>query len=266
MMTDGDGSIYVQSYGPCRLDYNGTKINVNTLYPFRNKVSLEINCDKAFTLFLKNPMWAKGFEVTINGEKVDCSADENGYIKLERTWKCTEVVEISFKAEVEVIPVNDSDGPAVHPIAFKYGPLLYSYHIPEDWIPTEGSPMTPLPEGWSWFELVPFYRDPPCNSHHEATGLRRNYINWNLAVDENISSSDFTVEEIEPHGYVWENAPIKLHAYCYKAPYIMPPYPNRTLEPCGEYQEVTHKLPLILEPFGCTNLRLTYFPKAAIRH
>ncbi|MBO4949647.1 MAG: glycoside hydrolase family 127 protein [Clostridia bacterium] len=264
MMSDNDGNLYVQSYGPCRLDYNGIKINVNTLYPFRNKVSLEINCDKAFTLFLKNPMWAKGFEVTVNGEKADCSADENGYIKLERTWKCTDVVEISFKAEVEVIKVDDTDGPAVHPIAVKYGALLYSYHIPEDWIPTEGSPMTPLPEGWSWFELVPFYRDPPCKSHHEATGLRRNYINWNLALDENIAPSDFTIEEIEPCGYVWENTPIKLHAHCYKAPYIMPPYPNRTLEPCGEYQVVTHKLPLTLEPFGCTNLRLTYFPKAAL--
>ena len=73
---------------------------------------------------------------------------------------------------------------------------------------------------------------------------------------------DFTIEEIEHTGYVWENTPIKLHAYCYKAPYIMPPYPNRTTEPCGEYQPVTHKLPLTLEPFGCTNLRLTYFPKA----
>ena len=86
----------------------------------------------------------------------------------------------------------------------------------------------------------------------------------NLALDENIAPSDFTIEEIEPCGYVWENTPIKLHAHCYKAPYIMPPYPNRTLEPCGEYQVVTHKLPLTLEPFGCTNLRLTYFPKVAL--
>lgn len=264
MMTDGDSNIYVQSYGPCSLDYNGIKINVNTLYPFRNKVRFEIGCDKSFALYLKNPMWAKGFEVTVNGEKVDCSDNENGYIKLEREWKCKDSIEITFKAEVEVIKVDDTDGPAVHPIAFKYGALLYSYHIPEDWIPAEGNPMTPLPEGWTWYQLVPFYRDPPCKSHHEATGLRRNYINWNLAVDENISPSDFTIEEIEPHGYVWENTPIKLHAHCYKAPYIMPPYPNRTLEPCGEYQEVTHKLPLTLVPFGCTNLRVTYFPKALL--
>ena len=121
------------------------------------------------------------------------------------------------------------------------------------------------PGDWTWYQLVPFYRDPAFKSHHEATGLRRNFINWNLAIDENIKAADFEIEEIEPKGYVWENAPIKLHAYCYKAPYIMPPYPNRTTEPCGEYQPVTHKLPLTLEPFGCTNLRLTYFPKAAVR-
>ena len=39
---------------------------------------------------------------------------------------------------------------------------------------------------------------------------------------------------------------------------------SRTLEYYGEYQRVTEKLPLVLEPYGCTNLRITYFPKAKL--
>ena len=262
MITDAEDNIYVQGYGPCTLNYNGIKFIENTLYPFRNKVEFVMECDKEFSLYLKNPMWAKGFEVTVNGEKIDASCDENGYIKVRKAWKNGDKAEINFKAEIEVIKIDDTDGSAVYPMAIKYGPLLYSYHIPEDWYPVPGNPMTPLPEGWNWYYLCPFYRDPPYKSHHEATGLRRNYISWNLALDENLTPADITIEEIEPHGYVWENTPIKLHTYCYKAPYIMPPYPNRTFEPFCEYQPVTHKLPLVLEPFGCTNLRLTYFPKA----
>ena len=264
MITDKEDNIYVQGYGPCRLDYNGIKITEHTLYPFRNKVEFEIECDKEFTLYLKNPMWSKGFELNVNGQKQELLVDDNGYIGVKRLWKNGDRVEIIFKAEIEVIKIDDSDGASVYPMAIKYGALLYSYHIPEDWFPVPGNPMTPLPEDWHWYYLVPFYRDPPYKSHHEATGLRRNYISWNLALDENLSASDIEIEEIEPRGYVWENTPIKLHTHCYKAPYIMPPYPNKTSEPFCEYQPVTHKLPLVLEPFGCTNLRLTYFPKAKL--
>ena len=63
-------------------------------------------------------------------------------------------------------------------------------------------------------------------------------------------------------GYVWEEPPILLHTHCYKAPYLVPNYPHKTFEPYDEYMEVTHRLPLTLVPYGCTNLRVTYFPKA----
>ena len=65
-------------------------------------------------------------------------------------------------------------------------------------------------------------------------------------------------------GYVWENPPILLHTHCYKAPYLNATYQTKTFEPFEKYQYVTDRLDLTLEPYGCTNLRVTYFPKAKL--
>ena len=63
----------------------------------------------------------------------------------------------------------------------------------------------------------------------------------------------------------YKNPPIKLHTKCYKALYLNALYPPRTYEPFGDFQDVSQELPLTLEPYGCTNLRLTYFHKTKTR-
>jgi hypothetical protein len=124
--------------------------------------------------------------------------------------------------------------------------------------------MTKLPEGWSWYNVIENFTLPEIKDVYEANGLKRNYFSWNIALDEKLSCEDIMVEELEESGYVWSEPIIKLHTHCYKAPYLCAPYEKKTFEPCGEYQYVTEKLDLELVPYGCTNLRITYFPKAKI--
>ena len=93
-------------------------------------------------------------------------------------------------------------------------------------------------------------------------GRRRDAFNWNVALDETLTAADVTVEEVEGEGYVWEQPRILLHTHCYKAPYACCTYPRKTYEPFGDRQHVTERLPLTLVPYGCTNLRVTYFPRA----
>ena len=87
-----------------------------------------------------------------------------------------------------------------------------------------------------------------------------------LAATEIMTNDNVNLQEIsEKYGYVWENPMIKLHTTCYKAPYSYPVYPKKTYEPFGDRQYVTDKLPLTLVPFGCTTLRITYFPRADLK-
>ena len=125
--------------------------------------------------------------------------------------------------------------------------------------------MTPLPEGWSWYNVYPAFKEADVKDAHERLGLRRQQISWNVAVDENLGAEDIEIEELPENGYVWENPTVKLHTHCYKALYLNALYQCRTFEPFGAYQHVTKQLPLTLEPYGCTNLRITYFHKADLK-
>lgn len=263
LLHDDENNVYAVAYGPCSLNFDGIALRVVTHYPFRNKVEFVIECDKRFKLHLKIPRWSKGENITINGKTAKYDVFDN-YAVLDCDWKKGDSVEISFKAEVEVITVDDSDYASKYPLAVKYGALVFAYHIPESWDSFPGTPNTPLPEGWSWFNVYPTYKEADVYDQYEQIGLRRQQYSWNIAVDKDLSPNDITVEELPENGYVWENPMVKLHAKCYKAPYMIAMYPEKTLETFGKYQYVTHELPLTLEPYGCTNLRLTYFSKAKI--
>ena len=72
------------------------------------------------------------------------------------------------------------------------------------------------------------------------------------------------MEEIAPEGYVWERPPIRLRVRgAYKAPFAYAPYPGKTSEVYEPELDVTHPVPLELVPYGCTALRITYFPRAS---
>lgn len=265
MLHDEANNVYVTAYGPCNLNCDDISITEDTLYPFRNSVKFIINSEKEFCLNLKIPSWAKSYTISVNGKTFETTSGIDGYAPVKLRWHSGDVVTITFETDVKVIKIDDSDGSKKYPLAIKYGALLYSYHIPEKWIPIKGRPMTPLPDGWTWYNVIPDFEESDVEDDHEKLAMRRNQYSWNIALDENLSSSDFEIESIDANGYVWENPPIKLHTHCYKAPYLNALYEGKTFEPIGDYQYVTDKLSLTLVPYGCTNLRITYFPKADLK-
>ncbi len=257
------GDVCVMTYGPCALSHGDTKLRVVTEYPFRNSVKIVMDADKSFALSLRVPSFAKSVTLSVNGECVDASC-EDGFVTLKRDWRAGDYVEIVFGAEVEILHVNDDDMAGKHPLAIRYGALVYSFPVPENWVAYPGRPMTPLPEGWSWFNVKAHYEEAPVPDMKEQMGLRKNQFSWNFALDPNIKPSDVRVEEVECDGYVWENPPIRLHLTAYKAPYLYSPYHSKTHDPFFEFNEVTHPMEVALVPHGCTNLRITYFPKAKL--
>ena len=71
--------------------------------------------------------------------------------------------------------------------------------------------------------------------------------------------------ELPVDGYVWENPPICLQVPMYQAPYTYNSSGRRTQETwdCPVYVEGEEHL-CTMVPHGCTNLRITYIPRAKV--
>ncbi len=265
MLCDSDGNVYINVYGPCSLRYKNIEIDEITEYPFRNTVRFEIKRDGAYDIFLRIPGWCRQYSVAVNGVETVFEKNEDGFARVKGGWRSGDLLTVCFREDVEIIRVNDDF--KKHPIAVKRGALLYSLKIKESWTAIPGNPETPLPDGWSWYCAEPCFEEADCRDPHERMGMRREQIGWNIALDENLSADDIGVELTDTDGYVWEEPKVRLHLTGWKAPYLCSLYPTRTFEPCGEKQTVTHKVDITLVPYGCTNLRITYFPIADIgRH
>lgn len=262
LLHDANEDLYAMAYGPCSLQYGSVSLREDTLYPFRDQVCFTMQSDFSCTFHLRIPQWAEGFTVSVNGLQQPDTVAKDGFAAVRRDWKAGDTLHIRFRTSVRVVTLQDMDAGKKYPLAVQYGALLFAYHVPEIWTPVAGRPMTALPEGWSWYEVTPDFAQPDEKDIHERNGRLKETFSWNVALDASLRAEDFTIEERETTGYVWEDAPIRLHTHCYKAPYLCSPYQMKTLEPYGEYQYVTQRLPLVLEPYGCTNLRITYFPKA----
>lgn len=260
-MTNENGDIYITAYGPCSINSEKMKIKEETLYPFRNNVTFKINGKG--NIYLKKPVWAKGMDITLNSAKIDADTNENGYVKVNLTEDANEI-RIDFKAEIEVLHIDDSEGAGRLPLAFKYGALVYSLKIEPIVHKFNPKNRGKIDEEWTWYDLEPYYKEADVEDSHERTLLRRNQFSFNVAVDGKITADDVKVVLKDTDGYAWESPYIALKIPAYKAPYAYTPYPTRTVEVFEDTQVVTDKLRLELVPYGCTNLRITYFPRARV--
>ncbi len=263
VLKDTVGGLYFNLYGPCEVTDGDIKVTEDTMYPFRNEVRFTVSGAGERPLYFRIPQWSEGFTLAVNGEALNLQTEESGYVKVARTWTDGDVVSLTFAASPKVVHIDDKDASGQYPLAFTYGALLFALPIPEKWTPIAGSPNTPLPQGWTWYNAVPDFRqDDPSLEVYDSMSRVRERTPWNVAVDEQISSEELRVCEQETSGYVWENPQIKLCLQGYKAPLAYAPYIDRTAELYGAYQEVTHPVDVELVPYGCTNLRITYFPRA----
>ena len=265
VMTDEDGGIWFTLYMPLSVETDTLSIETDTEYPFRENIIYKVTrCDSAkHSLHFRIPAWCRGASLSLNGKKIFENISGCCFAEAETVLKAGDVLELLLPMEITVSAVDDSDRSKRYPIAIERGPLLYALPIPEQWIPTQGHPVTRLPDGWSWYNVKPVI--PPSGLDvYDDMGARKNLISWNVALDENISAKDITAENIDTHGYPWETPKVKLIVPAFKAPYSYPPYPNRTFEPYGHngYVFATEPLSLELIPFGCTALQISYFPRA----
>lgn len=275
-MKDRKGNLFFPCYGPCKIVTNtpeGKKIEIEeiTEYPFKEEIKLKIRISEdnkiSFTINLRIPEWCNHAIIRINGKKIYKNITKGKYFSIKRLWKDTDTISIMFKMEVKIIKVDDSGFCNKKPVAIEYGPLLFSLPIIEEWSEIEGEPITKLPEGWSWYEVRPKIEPVKEGGKSWEPGWdickRYELFTWNYALILSKLNIDSDVEIIkeESDKYPWQNSPIKIRIPALKYKYAYPPYPIKTPPVYENLYKTNGQIEKIeLIPYGCTALRISYFP------
>ncbi len=262
---DDKKDIYFAAYCPMSVYTDALSFEIDTEYPFRDSLRITLKAEKPVCrkLYFRIPAWCREPSFFVNGEKKAVYCKSGEFAQLSGEWKDGDVIEVVLPMRVIVDHVNDSDRSSKFPLTVEYGPLLFALPIPEKWEETKGCPVTPLPDGWHWYNVNPVIPKTSLDVY-DSMGQRRELISWNVALDEGLKAEEITVEETGATGYPWEDPPIRLKVPGWKAPFSYPPYPSKTPEPYGDHGKVlvTHPLTLELIPYGCTALRISYFARA----
>ena len=123
---DGNG-IYVNLFVPSRVKWRRAGGSValvqKTNYPHTAQSEIAIEADKpaAFPVYLRIPGWAGAkTRVAVNGRKVDGGGEPGKFMRVERTWKTGDRIEIEFDMPL-VLEAVDAQHPNL--VATVFGSL-----------------------------------------------------------------------------------------------------------------------------------------------
>jgi len=126
-----DGEVYIQHYAESEIHLEEKNfkavIEQKTEYPWNGSITLRFTEaeGKPFTLCFRKPSWASSYTISINGERAEHPAEENGYIKLEREWKKGDCIELSLPMKVLFMYSNSSVQENCGKTALQRGPVLF---------------------------------------------------------------------------------------------------------------------------------------------
>ena len=145
----------------------GTSLTIleETNYPFEETITLHIKASAPWKkqFMLKIPSWCKNHEIKLNGVAVNGSVNEDGYLPVESTWN-DDTLTIFFGMTPTVVNVKDIYFQKEPLRAIEYGPLVFSLKYPAFWTPVAGTPLTPLPKDWSWYEASILAKEKPVHA------------------------------------------------------------------------------------------------------
>lgn len=210
----------------------------DTEYPFSEKIRITVYTEKPveFPLYLRIPGWSEKTELLINGNVQPEIRKPGGFIKIERTWKNGDQVELCFLAPVKVV-FWDGIGRTA---SIRRGPLWYSLEIKEEWKKCGGT------EEWPAYEIL------PVSPWNYALVLDPGHPEKNIKLLEKKSPS------FQP--FTLESAPIILETRARRLPGWkeegrmvgkIPVSPANSSQPVETIR---------LVPMGCARLRITCFP------
>ncbi len=232
----GDGEIINTTPIPASLNttVNGApvKIEINTLYPFRDRVEYKVCASGAhFALKICVPSWAKS--VRIDGEYV---RSDRGYISICRTWQGESTLTLELEREVQARTL----GGGLYYV--QYGPLTFSMPIADKRVMRE----------------------------YEKNGVERKfpYCDWHIYRDGEFAygfaSDIFRVVHCDENKQTPFSAVapmIKIEAELAEINWEMADgYRNLPAKYPTDRHAVSSPERISLIPYGCTTLRMTEMP------
>ncbi len=96
-------------------------------YPWQGKVELTVQTSEhtAWTLRLRVPGWCTSAQVNINGQPLDNTIIEDGYLVLKRVWKPGDVVALALAIAPQLIEAHPRIDAVRNSVAIEHGPLIY---------------------------------------------------------------------------------------------------------------------------------------------
>lgn len=262
VMQSSEEDFYLLCYSPVSVKAPKLEFTMDTMYPFRDTINLKIEKAEGVNLNIRIPNWCKAASAQINGVDVALIPSDSGFARINGKVKAGDTVTLRFPMEVVIKKVDDSDYASKFPMVIERGPLVYAIHVQENWVEYPGNPVTPLPEGWAWYEARPILGD---GDRYDDVFLAYYGATFMKAIDENITPDQIKVIEHELDGYVWENPPVELEVPLYHAKHAYMFLSPRQTEPWGVPLRVEGEAQMAtLVPHGCTNLRITYIPRAKL--
>ncbi|WP_341418411.1 beta-L-arabinofuranosidase domain-containing protein [Paenibacillus filicis] len=133
-MSDGHGGLAAVSYAPSTVSAQvgsgaTATIRVSGEYPFRDRVVLDIELDRAgesFAISFRIPVWCEAPTLAIGGVNVPLNA-VHGYARVDREWNNGDQLILTLPMEVKTTSRN------LCAISVERGPLVYVLPIQENW-------------------------------------------------------------------------------------------------------------------------------------
>ena len=235
------------------------KMEEATHYPFDETITLVLHPERdvEFPLYLRIPAWAKGAEVSINGENQPTEGDATGrYIRISRQWKegDTVLLRLPMTLRSTVWQQNKSS------VSIDYGPLTLSLKIDEEFEAHDSRDKEFVQDDSHWQEGVDASLW-PCY-------VLRAKSDWNygLVVDEQSLPVNFSVirkpypENEQP--FTLENVPLEFTAVGRQIPSWGFDSTGMTdLLPTKFAPRASDTTPITLVPMGAARLRISAFPR-----
>jgi hypothetical protein len=277
-LSSQDNGLAAAGYGPstvlAKVGAGGQTVTITeaTSYPFEEKIHLALKASAVakFPLYLRIPGWCKEATVEVNGKSDLASPLPGRMVKIDRAWSDGDTVDLNLPMHVVLTRWDKWS------VAVERGPLVYALKVKENWKKARerfaGFPDWEVRTGSDWNYALCF------RLYRGGMISRRRLDDEKSEVNAGDSYFNVNYHKLAEGANPWENPPIELITKAKKvkewrlkkelpavlpmnnagAEEFTPDVPESPVTSNSPEQEIT------LIPYGCTHVRVTYFPVTSI--